>query len=771
VSVQLRPPRTELRYAWLGDVYVDLTANQLHDNGREVRLTPKAMAVLGELMLRQNVVVRRDDLLGLVWHDGFPTDDVLTHAIKELRRALNDDPRAPLLIETIPRVGYRLRASVRVVPAPENVRIAPPDVTAANEIGNGPMALEMADSVPVPVPVPTPGSDEVEIRAAAQSSTGAMRRQSGSRPIRSVVFGLMSLAVATLAWNAFRSSQLPAAEPSAPEPRSTAPMALTSEPGGEYFPAISPDGSMIAYVAAMGGEGQAALMLKGRDPAARAVTLVPKRTGIFLAHPAWSPDGARILFAEVGEEGCTVRVVPVSGGTLKSIASCRKGLVDAFDWAPEGHEIYSSLPLDGGTGARGIAAIALDSGATRLLDYHPRAQGDVDLYPRVSPDGRWIVFRRGARPYSDLWLMPRSGGEARVLVALGSRVRGMAWSGDGASVIVSSDHGGTQALYRVAIEDGEPTPLGIELAEFPSAARRGGYLAYHQESDHSQIVAFDLDAAGVPGPGRIVAPASRSDHAVALSPSGRSVAFVSERSGSPQVWVHDFETQQSTVLSNDAGATLEAPQWAPDENTLLYVRRAGDGSRLVRVDIASGRSAPITPADERVGFGSYTPDGAWILYSSNRSGAWQVWRMRADGSGVQQLSRDGGLDPRSFAGDPHVYYNKLLVDGLFRLDPGTGREVRVTALSSYIGLGSYAVAGNELWLYRKAKENAEAQIVARPLGGGLAADAQLRVVARIALPDSNPSPALASFDRARRRVVTTMNTRDGTDVFVVSLTR
>src|SRR5687768_18480248 len=93
------------------------------------------MAVLRELMLRQNLVVRRDDLLGIVWRDGFPTDDVLTHAITELRRVLEDDPRAPRVIETIPRVGYRLLAPVEPLEAMPPLAVVAPARSEERRVG------------------------------------------------------------------------------------------------------------------------------------------------------------------------------------------------------------------------------------------------------------------------------------------------------------------------------------------------------------------------------------------------------------------------------------------------------------------------------------------------------------------------------------------------------------------------------------------------------------------------------------------------------------
>ncbi len=398
MSVPLRPSASEWHQAWLADHHVDFSANTLTRAGVTQRLTPKACAVLRELCWRDNRVVRRDDLLGLVWPDSFPTDDVLTRAIRELRAALDDSPRAPTKIETIPRVGYRLNMAVRFTPPPEGASVASLAATATD------------DEAPTLATAPT----NVAPRTPTQVPEPTRERLAPALPARKLAWGLLVLLV--LVWGArewLRARDVDIATATI-TPATIEPLALTADPGTEYFPAISPDGALIAYVGAADGELDAALMLKARDPDARAVTLVPATPNAFMAHLIWSPDGTRIAYAQLSEAGCELRAVAVTGGTPRAIAPCNVSVMDAFDWAPDGRAIYMSEPRDGeAAGARGLVVIDLATGTRRALDYGPRAPGDVDLYPRISPDGRWLAFRRGVRPYADIWVMPIAGGTAR----------------------------------------------------------------------------------------------------------------------------------------------------------------------------------------------------------------------------------------------------------------------------------------------------------------------------------------------------------------------
>ena len=79
---------------------------------QEIRLTPKAAAVLKELVAHAGQPVSKEHLFSAVWSDTIVSDDALTSCIQELRRALQDDARQPRFIETRHRRGYRFVAEV-----------------------------------------------------------------------------------------------------------------------------------------------------------------------------------------------------------------------------------------------------------------------------------------------------------------------------------------------------------------------------------------------------------------------------------------------------------------------------------------------------------------------------------------------------------------------------------------------------------------------------------------------------------------------------------
>jgi adenylate cyclase len=90
----------------------DRGTGQLWSGNEEIRLTPKASAVLSVLVARAGQPVSKEDLFASVWNDTAVSDDALTSCIQELRRALADDAKQPRFIETRHRRGYRFAAGL-----------------------------------------------------------------------------------------------------------------------------------------------------------------------------------------------------------------------------------------------------------------------------------------------------------------------------------------------------------------------------------------------------------------------------------------------------------------------------------------------------------------------------------------------------------------------------------------------------------------------------------------------------------------------------------
>ena len=93
------------------------------DTGDDDRipLTPKAFAVLQYLVEHAGRLVTQDELLEALWPQSYVQPEVLKHHVLEVRKALGDDPKKPLFIETLPRRGYRFIAPVDAGQAEERI--------------------------------------------------------------------------------------------------------------------------------------------------------------------------------------------------------------------------------------------------------------------------------------------------------------------------------------------------------------------------------------------------------------------------------------------------------------------------------------------------------------------------------------------------------------------------------------------------------------------------------------------------------------------------
>src|SRR3569832_1248657 len=90
------------------DVFsLDLVNECLWKGSEEIKIRPKAFALLNYLLNRSGQLVTKEELLNAVWPETFVGDAVLKVTVGQFREALDDDPKSPLFIETSHRRGYR----------------------------------------------------------------------------------------------------------------------------------------------------------------------------------------------------------------------------------------------------------------------------------------------------------------------------------------------------------------------------------------------------------------------------------------------------------------------------------------------------------------------------------------------------------------------------------------------------------------------------------------------------------------------------------------
>ena len=122
-----QPSGTSLR---IGAWRVNPASGQISREGETVRVEARAMRLLQYLADRPGETVSIDDLLEQVWTGVIVTPDSVYQAITSLRRLLGDDPKQPTYIATVPRLGYRMVATV-------SPWVEPPTISPAARAGAG----------------------------------------------------------------------------------------------------------------------------------------------------------------------------------------------------------------------------------------------------------------------------------------------------------------------------------------------------------------------------------------------------------------------------------------------------------------------------------------------------------------------------------------------------------------------------------------------------------------------------------------------------------
>jgi len=714
----------ETRFLAVGEHVVDVDTLRLVTTPGAPRLTPKAAAVLLQLVRAAGRTLSRDELLNEVWKGTCPTPDVLTQAVKDLRRVLGDDLHAPRFVETLPRLGYRLVAPARFID----------DSTAAAF---------------------APG-------AHADESAKAARGDAKRRPIaRRWLLGAVAVATIAVLALGLRRQQTDSAELK-PRWHASAQRMITADPGPEHYPRISPDGTRVAYSIVDPVRHESRIVQRSLTQS-RLIDVSEGDAGNEF-YPVWSPDGMSIAFARQGGDECDIMLASAFGGTERLVDRCVVASVTYFSWTPDGRSLIATRPSSATATDMAITLVPIDGSALDRIPY-AHDNTDLDLDARYSPDGRQIAFRRGASPYSDLFIVDAIGGDVRQLTHLASRLRGFDWTRDGSALVFSSSHEGPQALYTVSIGDGRIEPLGVQPAEYPSTARGSDTVVYEIPRLRTQlaIVALGEDADAEPAL-RALVPSTGNDGAPTFSPVDDRVAFVSDRSGSQQLWLSDPASGETSALTESDEPTLRYPVWRPDGERILITARGQAQGSLIEIDIATHTRRVLTAPNEDVRYG---------VYGRRRGSYVAVVGGSGEGRELIQFENENGTETSRLVlardvaridydrTDATVYFTKVSEAGLFKVDQKSGNETLVTRRINPAHLDGWLVLGGHVF-YIEAKAKGPSRVHdLDPVSGDDV------VVASI--PDS-VADFNFSVSHDRREIVIVRVAAEDTDVGAVTLT-
>jgi Tol biopolymer transport system component len=447
------------------------------------------------------------------------------------------------------------------------------------------------------------------------------------------------------------------------------------------LPAVSPDGSKIAFVAA---RAHGAVYLWVRPLNSLHARELAGTEGAFM--PFWSPDSRSLAYFAGGK----LKTVSTDGGTPTELCAAPQGRGGSWNvegtilFAPDFETTLAKVPASGGTPT-----------PVTVMD---KSKHDSHRWPVFLPDGKHFLYlaviHTGVPDSSDgLYFASLDGKENHFVMPTHSNVA----YADGRLLFVRENTLMAQSFdARKGMLEGQPEPIAENILVDPSiwgamfdASRE--ILAYVAGGAPTwQAVWYDHNGKQV---GTVGAKAFNYT-SPRFSPDGTRLATdAGELVGS--VWVYDFKRGVNTRLTFDS-SNATSPVWSPDGRWIAYGDRgrkqgifrkpaSGTGQEeiLLQRDTAAqplaqpfdwspdGQSlligvgdlaakgqlcllpltgnrkpVPLTPETFMINSARFSPDGHWIAYSSNESGRPELYVVPVgNGTGRWQISNGGGIWP------------------------------------------------------------------------------------------------------------------------------
>ncbi len=695
----------------MGDVVVQPDLRRVTKNGHSRRLEPKVMKVLITLAAKPGTVVSRQELQDAVWATPYVSEDLPRRAISALRRALGDRASTPRYIETIPRAGYRLLLPVE--PLKVEVQYGEPkdgeptdgdsivvgaapistiDVPARGAAAIDPPATEDRGDPELADGDANPGAVAHPIGGQRGIETNRRRRQSSSVILLSV---LALVAVAARFGAMQRDASTTATRHVVP---------LTTRPGLEYDPAISPDGSRVAYLRSAGTTGDSSVTLE--------LQLLDSTQSLTLGEPvadldhpieslAWSPNGTQLAYRRwKSGEGWGLYTVSALGGAERKLVDLGRAETSGLSWSPAGGSLV--LGRSPGDGAP-LALQRFDRSSERLDTLSvppPTAIGDT--LPAFSPDGGTIAFARvhGA-DVVELRLMDADGTNDRSLLPGRHKIADLDWSADGRWIVTASFEGGRHQLWRIEAQSGRIDRItgAGDGARWLSTSRTGNHLVYARTRFELGLCTLDLtrgETTTLP-----MISSTFFDEALSLSPAGDRLASVSTRSGSFEIWTSGLNGQNPVRLTDFGHARIGRPAWVSGGRTLVFDANPDGRFDLFSVDASGGHPRQLTDNDGDDRLPSASADGETVYFASNRSGSWQVWRTTAVGGPADQVTTEGGYFAQPSLDGTWLYFTRFRQSGLWRVrltTPGAPAQRLLPDAPSIWEWGNWIVTDTGIWV-------------------------------------------------------------------------
>ena len=397
---------------------------------------------------------------------------------------------------------------------------------------------------------------------------------------------------------------------------------LTDAAGEETDPVISPDGTSIAYASRARGSWDVYVQrIGGRNPVI--VAGDPERNE---SAPAFSPDGMLIAFHENDSDG-GLFVVGATGESARRLTD--RGFHPA--WSPDGKKIvYTTEPIStpySRVGYSELWAVPAAGGAATKID-----TGGRDAAQAVfSPSGTHIAFWGATNGQRDLFVVQAAGGAVVPLTNDAPLDWAPSYSSDGQWIYFASDRGGSLNLWRLQVDPATSTPVGapepVTLGvggwmDKATLSRDGTRLVFRSRTQSVNPVVVPFDPA-TEALGAVVPLMQRTGTLLPFSVSadGAWIAYANMGERQEDLFISRADGTELRRLTDDV-ARDRAPMWSPDGRELAFYSNR-DGTYAVWTIRADG-SGLTKVGGKDSNYPLYSPDGLRMLTTDVGSGGFNI---------------------------------------------------------------------------------------------------------------------------------------------------
>ncbi|MCH1921242.1 winged helix-turn-helix domain-containing protein [Shewanella sp. A3A] len=620
----------------------------------------RVMQVLLCLIQHADQVVSREMLIDEVWRGGTVSDNAINRIIGLLRQSVGDNAKAPLFIRTVPKKGYVLIAEVAKLAAPSAV----------------PLLLEPTPSESALI-VPSKPFPAYELTQPPVKPGGFSRRY--------LAWGLLLLLAIswTGTWLWQQVFDRETTSESASDIMRVNP--ITFFEGQEIDPALSNDGRKLAFAHRELADNHWRIRILS-IPEQSYTDVEPTMLGN-MRYPAWSDDGHFLAYLNWGSDaGCQLVVLAMQQPALalRTFACHAATQSTSIAWAPSGNALYY-VDADGEASYKRIFRLNLIDGRREQLS-QPHVSGQGDYAIALAPQGNKMAVLRSIDWFNtQILLFDLLTGEWRNIVEIGYPLRSVAWAASGDAIVYRGEAG---QLYRLTLQSQQLTRITSVVSEInsPASNAAGELTAVSGELFEEELWRWQLPYSQQPQ--RWVY-SSRRDYSPAIAHDGNALAFVSNRSGLPQLWLKRQNGQEIQLTHLTAFSHINELSFSID-NQLI----AGTLNRRAFVFNIAQQQLQFPEQMDNVQNLAWGTDAQHLIAAVSTDGLWQIKSFDIV-TGTQSLLVNDAFCAKY---DRHgaLYFSRLHKPGIWRLQHGALAQL-TDRFTPHIG-GAWQLAGDDLWL-------------------------------------------------------------------------